>query len=308
VDQLDAMRAFAAIAQAGSFSAAARALGAPVASVSRKLAALEAHVGARLVSRTTRRTALTEVGRRYLETCQRVLAQIDEADRAAAGEARELLGSLTVTASVAFGRLYLLPVVTEFLRAHPRVDVRLALADRNLEWIEEGLDLAVRIGALADSSLVATRVGTVRRITCASPDYLRRRGTPAQPEDLVAHDCVSFEGPASLGRWSFPSRRGARAVSVRSRLTVTTAEAAVDAAASGLGVTRVLSYQAAEALAAGRLTRILERFEPPALPVSVIHAEGRAPRPKVRAFVALAAARLRSALRQNSTTPASAER
>ena len=297
MDQLDSMRTFAAIAQAGSFSAAARSLGAPVASVSRKLAALEHHLGARLVSRTTRRTALTEVGRRYLEICQRVLAQIEEADRSAAGEARELSGSLTVTASVAFGRLHVLPVVTEFLRANPRVDVRLALADRNLEWIDEGLDVAVRIGALPDSSLVATRVGAVRRIACASPDYLRQRGAPAQPEDLAAHDCVAFDGPASLGRWSFPSKRGARAVSVRSRLTVTTAEAAIDAASAGLGITRVLSYQAAEAIASGRLVRILERFEPPALPVSVIHAEGRAPRPKVRAFAALAAARLRAALR-----------
>jgi DNA-binding transcriptional LysR family regulator len=297
VDQLDSMRAFAAVAHAGSLSAAARALGTPVASVSRKLAALERHVGARLVSRTTRRAALTEVGRRYLETCQRVLAQIDEADRSAAGDAREPQGLLTVTAPVAFGRLHVVPVVTEFLRGQPKVDVRLSLADRNLEWIEEGLDVAVRIGALPDSSLVATRVGAVRRITCASPDYLRRRGTPAQPEDLAAHDCVSFDGPASLGRWSFPTKRGARAVSVRSRLTVTAAEAAIDAAASGLGVTRVLSYQAAEAIAAGRLTCILERFEPPALPVSVLHAEGRAPRPKVRAFVALAVAHLRAALR-----------
>jgi len=297
VDQLDSMRAFAAIAQAGSFSAAARALGAPVASVSRKLAALEAHVGARLVSRTTRRTALTEVGRRYLETCQRVLAQVDEADRSAASDAREPQGVLTVTAPVAFGRLHVVPVVSEFLRAHPQVDVRLTLADRNLEWVDEGLDVAVRIGALPDSSLVAAKVGVVRRIACASPDYLRRRGTPAQPEDLAAHDCVSFEPLSSSTRWSFPSRRGARAVPIHSRLPTTTADAAVDAAASGLGIARVLSYQAAEAIAAGRLARILERFEPPALPVSVLHAEGRAPRPKVRAFVALATARLRAALR-----------
>jgi DNA-binding transcriptional LysR family regulator len=297
VDQLDSMRAFAAIAQAGSFSAAARALGAPVASVSRKLAALEQHVGARLVSRTTRRTALTEVGRRYLETCLRILTQIDEADRSAAGDARELQGLLTVTAPVAFGRQHVLPVVTAFLRAHPRVDVRLALADQNVDWAGEGLDVAVRIGTLPDSSLVATRVGAVRRVTCASPDYLRRRGTPARLEDLAAHDCVSFEGPASLGRWSFPSRRGTRTVPVRSRLTVTTAEAAVDAAVGGLGITRVLSYQAADAIAAGRLERILERFEPSALPVSVIHDDGRAPRRKVRAFVTMAVTHLRAGLR-----------
>ena len=296
MDQLDAMRVFVAISEAGSFSAAARALGAPVASVSRKLAALESHLGARLLSRTTRRVALTEAGERYREACQRVLAEIDEADRGASGDAREPRGALRVTAPIAFGRLHVLPVVLEFLRAHPRVDVRLLLADRNLEWIDEGLDVAVRIGALPDSSLVAARVGSVRRITCASPGYLRERGTPARPEDLSTHDCVTFDTLASAERWSFPTKRGLRSVAVRSRLCVSTAEAAIDAAAAGLGVTRVLSYQAADAIESGRLTRILERFEPTPSPVQVIHAEGRTPRAKVRAFVSLATARLRAGL------------
>ena len=297
MDQLEAMRVFAAIADGGSLSAAARALGIPVASVSRKLGALEAHTGARLLSRTTRRMALTEAGRRYLDTVRRVLAAIEEADRSVASETRDLDGTLAVTAPLVFGRLHVLPIVAEFLRLHPRVDVRLVLADRNVELIDEGLDVAIRIGALPDSSLVATRVGAVRRITCASPAYLRARGTPAAPEELAAHDTIAFSMLAPGGRWSYPGRRGARSVAVRARLSVTTAEAAVDATVAGLGVTRILSYQAAAALAAGQLVAILERFEPPAAPVHVLHGEGGQPRVRVRAFTTLAAKRLRETLR-----------
>ena len=297
MDQLDAMRTFVAVARGGSLSSAGRTLGIPVANVSRKLAALEQHVGARLLSRTTRRMALTDAGRRYLDACQRLLAALDDADRSVSGEEQEVYGALAVTAPLVFGRLHVVPVVAEFLRTHPRVDVRLALADHNVEMIAEGIDVAVRIGALPDSSLVAARVGSVRRITLASPDYLRERGAPGRPEDLAAHDCITFTGLASPERWSFPTRRGSTRVAVRSRLAVTTAEAALDAAAAGLGVTRVLSYQAAAALASGRLAVILERFEPPAIPVSVLHGEGRAPRRKVREFVGHAVPRLRTALR-----------
>lgn len=297
MDQLQAMRVFVAVAREGSLSSAGRTLGLPVATVSRKLASLERHVGARLLSRTTRRTALTEAGRRYLDTCRRVLAEIEEADRSLTDEQQELHGVLAVTAPVAFGRLYVLPVVVEFLKAHPRLDVRLALDDRNVEMIDAGIDVAVRIGSLPDSSLVATRAGSIRSLTCASPDYLRERGSPARPEHLASHDCITFSLLASPERWSFPSGRGTRSVAVRSRLAVTTAEAAIDAAAAGLGVTRVLSYQAASAIAAGRLVPILERFEPAAVPVNVLHGEGRAPRAKLREFVELAALRLRAALR-----------
>lgn len=297
MDQLDAMRAFAAVAEAGSFSAAARSLGISLPTLSRKLAALEAHLGARLLARSTRKMALTEAGRRYLETCRRVVAEIEAADRGVSGAEREPQGLLAVTAPIVFGRLHVLPVVAEFLRAHRAVDVRLLLDDRNVELIEQEVDVAVRIGALPDSSLIAVRVGTVCRIACASPAYLRERGTPARPEDLVAHDCISMPVLASPERWSFPSKRGLRSVAVRSRLTVSTAEAAIDAAAAGLGVARVLSYQAQEAIAAGRIVPILERFEPAPLPVHLLHGEGRDPRPKLRAFVALAATRLRAALR-----------
>ena len=296
MDQLDAMRVFAAVAKGGSLSSAARALGTPVATVSRKVAALEQHVGARLLSRTTRRMSLTDAGRRYLAACQRVLAEIEDADRSVSGE-EGVHGTLTVTAPIVFGRLHVLPVVAEFLRAHRHVDVRMILSDQNVDMIDEGIDVAIRIGALPDSSLVAIRLGSVRRITCASPDYLRELGTPSEPSDLASHDCITFTVLASPERWSFPTKRHSRSVVVRSRLTVTTAEAAIDAAAAGLGVTRVLSYQAAAAIAAGRLTTVLEPFEPAPVPVNVVHGEGRSPRPKIRAFVALITTRLRAALR-----------
>jgi len=299
VDQLEAMRVFVAISDAGSLTAAGRALGVPVAGVSRKLAALEAHLGTRLLSRSSRRMALTEAGRRYLETCRRVVAEIDAADHAAAGEPDEPQGLLSITASVLFGRMHVMPVVLDLLAAHPRLDVRLVFDDHDLDLIGAGLDAAVRIGTLRDSALVAMRVGSVRRIACASPAYLQARGTPSQPEELASHDCVAFDAPAggAPGRWSFPSKRGLRSVAVRARLVVPSAEAAVEAAAAGLGVTRVLSYQVQAALAAGRVVPILERFEPPALPVHLLHGDGRTPRPKLRAFLALAAPRLRAVLR-----------
>jgi len=297
LDQLDAIRVFVAIAEGGSLSSAARGLGVPLPSVSRKLAALEARLGARLLRRTTRRMALTDAGQRYLDVCRRVLGELGEAERELAGEGRQLRGPLVVAAPVAFGRLHVLPVVVEFLERHPAVDVRLLLSDRTAELVEEGIDVAVRIGALPDSSLVAVRVGSVRRIACASPAYLEAHGTPARPEDLAHHDCVTFTELSPGGRWSFPGKRGSRSVAVRSRLAVTTAEATVDAAAAGLGIARVFSYQAAAALASGRLRPLLTGFEPPPVPVSVLHGEGRAPRQKVKALVALAASRLRPLLR-----------
>ncbi len=300
MDQLDAMRVFLALADAGSFSAAARALGIPVPRVSRKLQALEAHLGTKLVSRTTRNMALTEAGRRYLETSRRILADVEASDEALTRADAAMHGALVVTAPIAFGRRHVLPVATEYLRGHPGMDLRLTLSDRLVGMIDEGVDVAIRIASLPDSSLVATRVGTVRTITCASPAYLAARGVPDQPEDLAKHDCI-LAGRTPPARWSFPDRGGRRSVQVRPRLVVTTAEAAVDAASRGAGIARVLSYQAADAIAAGRLGFVLERYEPPALPVSVVHGEGRTPRPAVRAFVSLAAQRLRQALRARAS-------
>ncbi len=295
MDQLDAMRVFLALADAGSFSAAAHALGIPVPSVSRKLQALEAHLGAKLVSRTTRTMALTEAGRRYVEASRRIVADVDASDQALTWDDAEMRGALVVTAPIAFGRRHVLPVVAEFLHAHRGMHLRLSLSDRLIGMIDEGVDVAIRIAALPDSSLIARRVGSVRKITCASPEYMASRGVPERPEDLADHDCI-LAGRVPPARWSFPARGGRRSVPVRSHLAVTTAEAAVDAAIEGLGIARVLSYQAADAIEAGRLEIVLERHEPPAVPVSVVHGEGRTPRPAVRAFVSLAAERLRRAL------------
>jgi DNA-binding transcriptional LysR family regulator len=296
VDQLEAMRVFVSVAERGSLSSAARALGLPVASVSRKLTALEKQLGVRLLARSTRRTALSDAGRRYLESCRDVLARVEEAGRVVGGDG-EVEGDLTISAPVAFGRKHLLPVVVEFMERHPKLRVRLQLVDRIAQLIDEGVDVAVRIAALPDSSLIARRVGAIQLICCASPAYLERHGTPERPEDLSRHACIGASVLSSAARWSFPGKRGALRVAIRTRLEVTTTEAAVDAACAGLGIARVLSYQAAEALADGRLHRVLADHEPAPTPVHVVHTHGRTPRPMVREFVSLAATRLRSALR-----------
>jgi DNA-binding transcriptional LysR family regulator len=298
MDRLGAMRVFAAVADAGSLSAAGRRLGMPLATVSRHLATLEEQVGARLVTRTTRHLALTEPGRQYLESCRRVLEEVETAERRLAGEHGEPRGVLALTAPVAFGRLHVLPVVAEFLGKFPRVDVRMMLVDRSVDLIEEGLDVAVRIGDLADSSLVAARVGSVRIILCASPAYLKTHGKPATPQDLTGHDCITLPVIASDTRWMTGSGRRARGVRVHSRLVVNTAEAVVDAAVAGLGIARVLSYQAEHAIAAGKVVRVLAQYEGEDVPVSILHREARLPQLKVQTFVALAAERLRKQLKQ----------
>ena len=296
MDRLEATRIFIAVADAGSLSAAARRLDQPLATVSRKLAALEDHLGARLLTRTTRRIALTEAGRRFLDAGRRVLADMDAAERAVVGTVGEPRGRLGVTAPYVFGRLHVLPVVNAFLSAWPAVDVRLLLVDRVVDLLDEGLDLAVRIGPLADSTMVAARVGTIGRYVRAGPDYLERHGTPHEPEDLAGHACIAFSAAPVVDAWTFPIAGREVAVPVRTRLVVSTAEAAVEAAAAGLGITRVLSYQAAAALEAGRLRRVLLPFEPPPAPVSLVHPEGRLVPAKVRTFLDFAAPRLRRAL------------
>ncbi|HSA82944.1 MAG TPA: LysR family transcriptional regulator [Geminicoccaceae bacterium] len=296
MDRLDAMRVFIEVAGAGSLSAAARRLGVPLTTVSRKVMALEEHVGVRLITRTTRRLALTEPGRRYLEACRRVILDLDEAEASLLGEHGAPRGELALTAPAVFGRLHVLPVVAEFLRAFPQVDVRLLLLDRTVDLIDEGQDVAVRIGELPDSSLIATRVGAIRRIVCASPAYLDARGVPRVPGELAQHDCITFTAVAQPDRWAFAGARGERPVPVHSRLVVNGAEAAVDTATAGLGITRVLSYQAADAIAAGALRVLLEDFEPPAVPVSLVHREARFPPARVRSFMTFAAPRLRQKL------------
>ena len=296
MNRLDAMATLVAAVEAGSLSAASRQLKMPLATVSRKVAELEAHLRTRLVIRSSRRLTLTDAGRSYVAACKRILEEVGEAERAAAGEYSAPRGDLIVTAPIVFGRLHVLPVVLDFLATYPEIDIRLMLADRVINLSEEHVDLAVRIGELPDSSLVATRVGNIGRVVCASPAYLSRRGTPQVPGDLSKHDCITFGGLTSADAWLFEGGKSMVSVPVHSRLVVNTAEAAIDAAVAGLGITRVLSYQAANAIRAGTLTRLLRPFESTPAPVHLVYAEqGRLPQ-KLRAFFDFAAPRLKATL------------
>jgi len=242
MDRFAAMRVFTAVADAGSLSAAGRRLNMPLATVSRHLAALEEQIGVRLMTRTTRHLALTEPGRHYLQSCRRILAELEAADLALAGQHLEPRGEIAITAPAMFGRLHVVPIVVAFLEAFPHVTARLLLVDRVVDLIEEGLDVSVRIGVLPDSSLMATRVGGIRLVTCASPSYLAEHGTPATPPDLAGHDCISFGAFSPAERWVYAGPAKSRGVPTHSRLIVNTADAAIGAARAGLGITRVLSY------------------------------------------------------------------
>jgi DNA-binding transcriptional LysR family regulator len=261
--------------------------------VTRAVAALEERLGARLLHRTTRVVRLTEAGTRFLADCKRILGEIDEAEAAAAGSHAEPRGQLVVTAPLMFGRLHVAPVVLDFMERHPQVAVRLLLLDRVTDLVEEGIDAAVRIGKLPDSSLTAIRVGSMRRIVCASPRYLRLHGTPRSPSDLAGHDVIAFAN-APLGEWSFGAEGSRQVVEPRARLEVNSAEVAVAAAAAGHGITRVLYYQAARELRGGHLKILLAEHEPPPGPIHIVHAEGRRVAARVRAFVDFAAQRLRA--------------
>ncbi len=281
------------VADRGSFAQAARRLGRSPAAVTRAVAELEARLGVRLLTRTTRAVALTEAGRRFLPGAKRVLADLVEIERAAAGEGTAPRGELRATAPILFGRLHVLPIVVAFLRRFADVSVVLSLLDRPVDLVEEGLDVAVRIGALAESSAVATRVGAVRRIVVASPDYLARHGTPRTPADLGAQAIVAFAGVAGVERWLFHGAGRDASVAIKPRLVVSTAEAALDAAREGFGITRVLSYQAADDIARGSLLRLLPACEGDDIPIHLVYPGGRHPPPKLRAFLDFTVPRLR---------------
>ena len=216
--------------------------------------------------------------------------------RPASGEYSAPKGDLVITAPIVFGRLHVLPVVAEFLKTYPEIDIRMVLADRVVNLLEEHVDLAVRIGELPDSSLVATRVGAIRRVVCGSPGYFAARGTPQRPADLGTHDCVTFAALTSPDAWSFAIGRSDVPVPIHSRLVVNTAEAAIDAAIAGIGVTRVLSYQIAAAVRAGTLAVALREFEPPPWPLHLVYAGGRLSPLKLRAFLDFAVPRLKARL------------
>lgn len=295
-DRFESMAILVAVVEAGSFSAAARQLKMPLATVSRKVADLESHLKTRLLHRSTRQLSLTEAGQSYVAACRRILEEVGEAERAASGEYATPKGELVLTAPIVFGRLHVLPVVADFLKTYPDIDVRMVLTDRVVPLLEAHVDVALRIAELPDSSLIAARIGTVRRVVCASPAYFAEHGTPTSPQELAAHACITFEQMTSRHVWSFMSGKSEVTVPVRSRLAVTTAEAAVDAAVAGVGITRVVSYQMASALRAGALKIVLEPFEPAPWPISLVHTgQGILPL-KLRAFLDFARPRLKARL------------
>jgi DNA-binding transcriptional LysR family regulator len=295
MDRLDSMRVFVTVSEARGFAAGARRLGLSASVVTRAVAALEARLGTRLLQRTTRIVRLTEAGTRYLADCRRILAEVGTAEDALRSRDGEPRGALNVTASRIFGRMYVAQVVLDFLAAHREVTVRTLLDDHVIDLIEAGVDVAVRIGALPDSSLTATRVGIVRRVLCASPAYLARHGTPRKPADLETLDALVFSGASARSEWVLGTGRAARTVRPRPVLATNDADVIIAAALAGRGVARVLSYQVGAEIAAGRLVRLLPAFEPPPLPVSVVSAAGRNGSPQVRAFFDFAVARLRAA-------------
>lgn len=296
MDRFEAMSIVMAVAEAGSLSAAARRQKMPLATVSRKVSDLEAHLETKLFHRSTRALVPTDAGRAYIAAAKRILADIEETERAASGEYATPRGDLIISAPVLLGRYYLQPVLTEFLAAFPEVDVQLSLLDRSVNLVEEHVDVALRLGTLADSSLIAVRIAETRRVICASPEYLRSRGTPAAPDDLSIHDMVSYPPLQSPALWRFKRGETQYAVAVRSRLVVSNLESACDAARAGLGITEAFSYQVAASLRSGELISLLQDFQPPAFPISFVYSPNRYLPAKLRAFLDFAVPRLRSRL------------
>ena len=298
MDRFEAMATLLAAVEGGSLSAASRSLNMPLATVSRRVAELEARLRTRLLVRTSRRLSLTEAGAAYVAACRRILDEVDEAERAAAGEYRAPQGDLTLTAPIVFGRTHVQPVILAFLHAYPEINVRLVLADHVMNLVEHHVDAAIRIGRLPDSSLMATRLGEIGWVACAAPAYLAAHGEPESPEDLRLHACVAFEGLFTPHAWTFKAPGGEVVRPVRARYGVNTAEAAIEAAKAGTGVTRVLSYQVVEAVRAGALSLVLRGFEPEPLPVSLVYGGGPLLPQKLRAFLDFAVPRLKASLSQ----------
>ena len=296
MDRLEAMSVIVAVAEEGTFSAASRRLGMSVATVSRKVAELEGSLKAELFQRSLRRMTLTEAGKDYVEACKGIIEQIDDAERQVSGEYRSPKGDLAVTTPWGLGHTHLLPLAVEFLNAFPEIDLRLLLTDRVVDSVEESIDVSIRIGALPESNMIAARIGSIRLVVCASPAYLAARGHPQTPEEIGDHDCIAINPLASPNAWKFRTGKWECLVPIRSRLCVNTSEAAVIAAISGAGLTRVMSYKMDTAKRAGTLQLVLEAFEPEPLPVHILYSP-RKPAPlKLRAFLDWMAPRLKARL------------
>lgn len=287
------MTVFVAVGEEASFAGGARRLGISAPAVTRAIAALETRLGVKLLNRNTRFVRVTEAGQRYLDDARRVIAEADAADEAAAGISAEPRGHLAVTAPVLFGKMFILPGILEYLRRHPGMEVSAVFLDRVVNLLEEGFDAGVRIGQLPDSGMNAVRVGEVRRVVCAAPAYLEQHGTPRTPAELAQHTVVAATGVTPGVEWKFALDGTLAGVRIKPRLTVNTNDAAMEAARDGYGLTRLMSYQAAALLASGALVTVLDEFEPPRLPIHIIHREGRHASAKLRSFVDLMVSRLR---------------
>jgi DNA-binding transcriptional LysR family regulator len=290
MDRLDELATFLAVLDAGSLAAAGRSVGRSPPAVTRILAGLEARVGERLIERTTRKLAPTEAGRRLADEARRVLAAYEAA--VFPEDAGVLRGALRVTAPLVFGRRHVTPVIASFLEIHPRLSVELQLHDRNLDMIEEGLDVAVRIGALADSGLIVRRVGEVRSVIVAAPAYLERRGEPATPAELARHETIFSNARSIAPEWRLAGPGRGATVRLKPRFTINDVEAVLTAVRAGHGITRALSYQVADDLASGRLVRLMRDYEPPPVPVQLVTPSAQHMPPKTRAFLDHAAAEL----------------
>lgn len=290
MDRIDAMRAFVSVADLEGFAPAARKLGLSASAVTRLIASLENHLGARLLQRTTRSVTLTDVGARYLERARRILGDVEEAEASAQAERTQPSGRLVVSAPLMFGRLHVGPMMSAYLKKFPDVSAELRLSDRMINLVDEGVDIAVRIGHLADSSVVARAVGDMRRVVVGSPRYLKAHGTPSKPSDLTGHEIIQFAGASSLSEWRFTENGRDLRIPHASRFTTNSTDAAVLHAEQGGGLVGVLAYQAADSIKAGRLKIVLANYEPPPMPIHLVYPTSRLLSAKVRAFVDLVVA------------------
>lgn len=294
MDRFSEMQIFVAVAECEGFAAGARKLKISPPAATRAVADLEHRLGIKLLNRTTRYVRVTDAGQRYLDDCKRILAQVTEADEAAIGINAAPRGHLVITAPVLFGRMYVMPCVVEYLQKYPDTEVSAMFVDRVVNMLDEGVDVALRVGELSDSSFKAIKVGTVRRVVCASPSYIEKYGLPQHPNDLSEHQIVVASSLSPNVEWRFLENKQAKIVRVKPRLTVTSNDAAIEAAVAGLGVTRLISYQIAPELQSGQLKILLSEYEFPALPIHILHREGRNSSTKVRAFIDLVAERLKA--------------
>ena len=298
MDRLHEIEVFVAVADAGSFARAGGRLRLSPPAVTRAIAALEDRLGAQVFTRTTRSLAITEVGQRFLESARRILTDLDMAEKEAVGETATPHGHLTITASVTFGRLVLAPQICSFLNQYPQVTVSVLMVDRVVSLVDEGIDVAVRIGPLPDSSLAARRIGSVRRMLVASSDYLARRGAPTAPADLKLHAVIAFTGLTPNREWRFGGGNSQISATLDPVIEINDAQAAIDAAEMGHGVTVALSYMVHDRIRAGKLVEVLDTVAPPPQPVHLVYPQARLIAPKIRAFVDFIAPRLKHTIEQ----------